>query len=350
MSTDALHLRSEPLSVGQHLILGCSPLAGIYASIPESQAFDTVKTALELGFLDLDTAPHYGLGLSELRLGRAVALHGGGRPVRLWSKVGRVMKPHAEVTAADEPFVERGNMPGNPGCIFPDSPSDVTPVLDYTGDGVRRSHGDSLRRLGVASLEGLRVHDAEDEARFAQAMAPGGGIDALVELRDAGVIKSVSLGMNDATYVLRMITGKPPGTFDSIMSAGAWNLIDQDGYELLVECQNRGIKVHNAGIFASGLLVGGSHYKYAPAPPEVLDRRERWAALAGKHGLPLPAVAIAFALSPAVVEKAAVGVKSSEEVRTNVEWLEAATKVPTALWAEAKALGLLAEHVPVPSA
>jgi len=342
-----LHLRTEPLSVGQHLILGCSPLAGIYDSIPESQAYDTVKAALELGFLDLDTAPHYGLGLSEARTGRAVAMHAGGRSVRLWTKVGRVLKPHAEVAAEDE--VERGNMPGSAGCIFPDSPTDVSPVLDYTGDGVRRSHADSLRRLGAGAVQGLRVHDAEDEERFAQAMAPGGGIDALVELRSKGAIKSVSLGMNDAAYVLRMLQGKPPGTFDSIMSAGSWNLIDQDGYDLMLECQRRGVKVHNAGIFASGLLVGGSYYKYAPATPEVLERRERWTQLAVKHGVSLPVVAVAFALMPAVVEKAAVGVKSAEEVRMNVEWLRAAPSVPAALWAEAKHLGLLAERVPVPS-
>lgn len=183
-TTHELHLRTEPLTVSQHLILGCSPLAGIYGSIPETQAVDTVKAALELGFLDLDTAPHYGLGLSETRLGRAVAAHGGGRPVRLWSKVGRVMKPHAEVTEEEEPRVERGNMPGNAGCIFPDSPADVTPVLDYTGEGVSRSHADSLKRLNAAAVHGLRVHDAEDEERVAQAMAPGGGIDKLVELRD----------------------------------------------------------------------------------------------------------------------------------------------------------------------
>jgi len=277
-----------------------------------------------------------------------VAAHGGGRAVRLWSKVGRVMKPHAEVTAEDEPRAERGNMPGAAGCIFPDSPTDVTPVLDYTGPGVRRSHADSLRRLGAATVHGLRVHDAEDEERFAQAMAPGGGIDALVELRSQGVITCVSLGMNDPKYVMRMITGKPPGTFDSIMSAGAWNLIDQDGYELMLECQRRGIKVHNAGIFASGLLVGGDYYKYEAAPAEVLERRRRWNELARQYGVPLPAVAIAFALSPAVVEKAAVGVKSAEEVRVNVQWLGAASTVPPALWAEAKVLGLLADFVPVP--
>ena len=281
---DALELRTEPLSVEKHLILGCSPLAGIYGSIPESQAFDTVKTALELGFRDFDTAPHYGLGLSERRLGAALEKHAGEtRDVRVWSKVGRVMKPHAEVTERDRAAgnVEEGNMPGHPGCIFPDAPTDVTPVLDYSAEGVRRSHADSLRRLGIRrEIFGLRVHDAEDAARFAAASAPAtGGVDALVEMRNAGIIEAVSLGMNDPSYVERMLREKPNGTFDSVMSAGAWNLIDQDGAGLMALCQARGVKIHNAGIFASGLLVGGDHYKYEKAPPEILARREKWAAL-----------------------------------------------------------------------
>lgn len=350
---DALELRTEPLSVEKHLILGCSPLAGIYGSIPESQAFDTVKTALELGFRDFDTAPHYGLGLSERRLGAALEKHAGEtRDVRVWSKVGRVMKPHAEVTERDRAAgnVEEGNMPGHPGCIFPDAPTDVTPVLDYSAEGVRRSHADSLRRLGIRrEIFGLRVHDAEDAARFAAASAPAtGGVDALVEMRNAGIIEAVSLGMNDPMYVERMLREKPNGTFDSVMSAGAWNLIDQDGAGLMALCQARGVKIHNAGIFASGLLVGGDHYKYEKAPPEILARREKWAALAKTHGVPLPAVAIAFALAPAVVEKAAVGVKSADEVRANVLWLEAAANVPKRLWEDAKAQGLLAADVPTP--
>jgi hypothetical protein len=136
-----------------------------------------------------------------------------------------------------------------------------------------------------------------------------GGVDALVEMRESGIIEAVSLGMNDPHYVKRMLLEKPNGTFDSVMSAGAWNLIDQDGLELMLLCQSRGVKIHNAGIFASGLLVGGDHYKYEKAPAEIIARREKWAALAEKHGVPLPAAAIAFALAPAVVEKAAVGVK-----------------------------------------
>lgn len=352
---DALALRDEPLSVEQHLILGCSPLAGIYHSIPETQAFDTVKAALDLGFRDFDTAPHYGLGLSEARLGKALERHARDAhgAVRLWSKVGRVTKPSADVTSADEPHVERGNVPGAPGCIFPDAPADVTPVLDYSGDGARRSYADSVSRLGIVAaqrgLHGLRVHDAEDEARYAAAVAEGGAVDALRELRNEHDIAAVSLGMNDPAYVLRMIAAKPAGTFDNVMIAGAWNLIDQDGLELLLSCQKRGIKVHNAGIFASGLLVGGDRYKYQPAPSGILVRRAKWQALAQSHGVPLPAVAIAFALAPAVVEKAAVGVQSPEEVRANAEWLAAAENVPPRLWREAKERGLLGNDIPTPT-
>tara|TARA_B110000977_G_scaffold127702_3_gene163171 strand:+ start:30986 stop:32164 length:1179 start_codon:yes stop_codon:yes gene_type:complete len=352
---DTLELRSEPLSVEKHLILGCSPLAGIYGSIPETQAFATVKTALDLGFRDFDTAPHYGLGLSESRLGKAIEMHAKEDThgsVRLWSKVGRVMKPSAEITSDDEPNIERGNIPGNPGCIFPDAPRDVKPVLDYSYSGVMTSYEHSVTRMGKATekygIHGLRVHDAEDDLRFNSAVADGGGVDALVELRTRGKIQAVSLGMNDPVYVKRMITEKPSGTFDSIMSAGTWNLIDQDGLDLMLECQKKGIKIHNAGIFASGLLVGGGYYKYEPAPVEILERRAQWQNLAAKHSIALPAVAIAFALAPAVVEKAAVGVKSPEEVTMNAEWLEMAGKVPKELWIEAKEMGLLGKDVPTP--
>ena len=353
-------MASATASLGSHpagrkltvddLILGCSPLAGIYASSTPERATETVRAALDAGFTRFDTAPHYGLGLSERRLGDALRECGADMSkTRVYTKVGRVMKPKDEVTASEkESVVEWGNVPGDPGCIFPDAPDDVLPVLDYTGPGFRRSHADSLARLGVESVDGLRIHDAEDEARYAQANA-GGGVAELVKLRDDGSIREVSLGMNDASFVRRMLEDNPPGTFDSVMMAGSWNLLDQDGEDVLAECERRGVAVHNAGIFASGLLVGGSHYKYAPAPPDIVERTERWRALASKHGVPLPAVAIAFACAPRVVTGCAVGVKSPEEVAQSVAWLADANAVPTRLWVDAKELGLLAPDVPTPS-
>ena len=121
------------------------------------------------------------------------------------------------------------------------------------------------------------------------------------------------------------------------------------GFELLCACQTLGVKVHNAGIFASGVLVGGGHYKYAHTPPHVTARVERWKALTAEFGVSLPAAAVAFALMPAVVSKAAVGVKSPEEATAAVTWLHDANRVPAALWTKAKAVGLLPHHVPTPS-
>ena len=238
------HPASRKLTV-ENLILGCSPLAGIYASSTPERATATVRTALEAGFTRFDTAPHYGLGLSERRLGDALRECGADMSTtRVYTKVGRVMKPTHTVTDAEKRGgkVEWGNVPGDPGCIFPDAPVDVLPVLDYTGPGFRRSHDDSLRRMGIDRVDGLRIHDAEDEARYAEAVN-GGGVAELVKLREAGFINEVSLGMNDAYFVQRMLHDNPAGTFDSVMMAGSWNLLDQDGGDVLLECQRRGVKV-----------------------------------------------------------------------------------------------------------
>ena len=326
------------------LVFGASPLAGIYEEMSEARAMETVAEAARAGFVKFDTAPHYGLGLSELRLGMGLREAGIEGAAKVYTKVGRVMKPREEVTSEDE--VEWGNVPGRDGCIFPGAPRDVLPVLDYSESGFVRSFEDSLRRLGLERIEGVRIHDAETPERFEGAMK---GARALRALRDAGRIGEVSLGMNDAKYVLRMIRESEPGTFDAIMMAGSWNLLDQDGLAVLLECQQRNIKVYNAGIFASGLLVGGSHYKYGPAPEEVKQRTERWKELAAKYSLPLPAVAMAFALAPEIVGSCAVGVKSPTEVSQNVAWLQDAKTVPAALWREAKETGLLAADVPVPA-
>ena len=339
-----------PLTVSD-LIFGASPLAGIYEATTYETARETVKAALDVGFTRFDTAPHYGLGLSERRLGDALRdLNADMTRVKVYTKVGRVMKPIDAVTEEEKRNgkVEWGNVPGDAGCIFPEAPTDVLPVLDYTAGGFERSHADSLSRLGIDRIEGLRIHDAETAERFEEAVR-GGGVRSLAALRDSGAVSEVSLGMNDASYIMRMLNENEPGTFDSVMMAGSWNLLDQDGLDVLLECQARGVAVHNAGIFASGLLVGGSHYKYAPAPPEIIDRVDRWRRLCAEHAVALPAVAIAFACAPRVVTLCAVGVKSPDEARQAARWLADARAVPGALWVDAVARGLLPKGLPLPS-
>lgn len=350
-SSTTLEARSAdtPLTVSD-LIFGASPLAGIYEATTYETARETVKAALDVGFTRFDTAPHYGLGLSERRLGQALAdLNADMTRIKVYTKVGRVMKPLDAVTEEEKQSgkVEWGNVPGDAGCIFPEAPTDVLPVLDYTADGFERSHADSLSRLGIDRIEGLRIHDAETTERFEDAMR-GGGVRALAALRDSGAISEVSLGMNDASYIMRMLNENEPGTFDSVMMAGSWNLLDQDGLDVLLECQTRGVAVHNAGIFASGLLVGGSHYKYGPAPPEILDRVDRWKRLCAEHDVTLPAAAIAFACAPSVVTLCAVGVKSPDEARQAARWLADAAAIPRQFWLDALDRALLRRGVPLP--
>merc|ERR1711936_1253491 len=124
----------------------------------------------------------------------------------------------------------------------------------------------------------------EDEERFREATTPGSAIDTMIELKRTGVIGEVSLGMNRSDFLHRYVARYPSGTFDNIMMAGCWNLVDQDGYELLLQCQKKGIKVTNVGIFASGLLVGSTHYKYdTTLPTHVVDKLDKWTSLCRQH-------------------------------------------------------------------
>jgi len=330
----------------EDVIIGCSSLAGMYQPIGEPVAMETIEAALDAGFVDYDTAPHYGLGLSEQRMGKGLKVHAKERPYRVWTKTGRIMKNMSDVKRGD--VIEHGNIPGTPGCIFVEADLNLRPVLDYTAIGMHLSYGDSKKRIGL-DIHGLRIHDADDAERLAQTLAqPDGGILGMVELRRRGLIKEVSLGMNEPAAILKVIRAFPPGTLDSVMVAGAWNLIDQDAAELLLECQIRGIRVHNAGIFASGLLVGGSTYKYGPPPPEVLRKTQAWRELCAEHNVALPVAAFAFASLLQVIQKVAVGVKSPKEVEQAAQWITATRDVPVQLWRDAKKRGLLTEAVPLP--
>jgi len=196
-----------------------------------------------------------------------------------------------------------------------------------------------LRLAPPVVLSGLRVHDPDTDARCSAALAQDGAVAELVRLRRAGAIADVSIGCWSLAHVRRMLRSCPRGTFDSVMIAGRWNLIDQSAHELLVECQQLGVRVHNASIFASGLLAGGTTYQNKEAPSEILQRAERWAALAAKYGSSLAAVALHFALLPDIVELVAIGMRSSAEVEQNVQLLS--ERIDPRLWAEAQRKGLL---------
>lgn len=331
------------------MILGCSGFAGMYAPIGDDIPINILVEAFEQGICQLDTAPHYGLGLGEERLGRALRTLGSEncKDFKIWSKVGRIICDVVDVT---DTKIDEGNIPGTSTCIFPETPSTRRAVFDYSEIGACKSHRDSLQRLNCSQVYGLRVHDCENEESFLATVDPrDGGLQALVKLREAGEIADVSIGVNNSDYALRILKDVPSGTLNSIMIAGCWNLLEQQSscLELLIKCQLRGIQVHIAGVFASGILVGGTTYRYSAASSDLIHKTLQWMELAQSYDVPLPAVAIAFALLPKCVEAIAVGVKSVEELRSVCAWMR--TSVPVQLFYDARARGLLESFVPLPS-
>ncbi|CAE8693678.1 unnamed protein product, partial [Polarella glacialis] len=177
------------------------------------------------------------------------------------------------------------------------------------------------------------------------------------QLRSEGVIQHVGLGMNCnrephqgvPEEILRLLRGSEPGTFDSALLAGGWNLLCQEGLSCFLECERLGVEVHVAGVFASGLLVSkGGTYAYRDAPAELVERTERWRALASRHNCSLPAVAIGFAALPRCVTRVVIGMANPQQVEQTMAWVKESGTVPCAVWAEAKELGLLSPATPVP--
>lgn len=318
---------------------GASGLGCLYEDVSEQASDSTFDAVVAAGITYVDTAPWYGAGLSESRVGNYFAntpLEG----LKISTKCGRIIKAVAEVDL-ENPRIDKGYFEG----FKTEKYHSNVPYHIYDREGILESFRQSCERLQVDKIHCLRLHDAENETRWSEATEKG-GVEAMLELRANGKIKEISLGFNSSEYLLKFIRKYPAGTFDNIMMAGCFNLIDQDGLELLQECQARGIKVTNVGIFASGILVGGKTYKYGPVPPEVESKVKAWQALADKHGITLGQLSMNFALLPDCVEAVAFGCKSPNRVQGNIDML--GKQVPSGLWQEAKDAGLIVAELPLP--
>lgn len=323
------------------LIFGGSTIGCLYKEVTEDQAKEALDEAIRCGITHFDTAPWYGAGLSETRLGKYLPKEVNGKKLIISTKSGRVIKEKSKITAQDR--VEKGYADG----FKTDKYHNNIPVAVYTREGILESVKQSKHRLQRDFIDCLRLHDAENEERYAEAVAPGAAIDTMVELKKKGEIGEVSLGMNSSEFLFRFVKKYPRGTFDNIMMAGCWNLIDQDGYDLLVECQKKNIKVTNVGIFASGLLVGSTNYKYdSKIPQEVKEKVDKWCALADKYGVKMTTLALQFAFVPDVVENVAIGIRDAGKSRANAALFDkSATAVPLELWKEAQNQGLIRKEV-----
>jgi D-threo-aldose 1-dehydrogenase len=309
---------------------GGAPIGNLYHAVDEQTAAGAVNAAWRAGVRFFDTAPHYGLGLSERRLGRALAARPRAGYV-LSTKVGRVLVPLAGGAGRDpEGF---------------DVPATHRREWDFSAAGVRRSLASSLERLGLDRVDVALLHDPDDHWRQAVEEA----YPALHELRAAGTVGAIGAGMNQWRMLADLVRHTD---LDAVLLAGRYTLLDQSALDgLLPLCATRGVSVIAAGVFNSGLLATatpqpGGTYDYAPGPPVVIERARRIAAVCGRHGVALPQAALAFPAAHPAVASVLVGMRSPAEVARNAAL--AAQPVPAELWAELVGEGLLRPDAPTP--
>ncbi|MGW7299914.1 aldo/keto reductase [Streptomyces sp. NPDC054829] len=294
--------------------LGAAALGNLYTEVTEEEAHAAVDAAWEAGIRYFDTAPHYGLGLSERRLGTALR----DRPreqYRISTKVGRRLEPSA-----------RGGDDRAHGFAVP---ATHHRVWDFTADGIRRTLDAGLERLGLDRVDLVYLHDPDDHAEVAFRE----GYPALERLRSEGVVGAIGAGMNQAGMLTRFVRDTD---VDTVLCAGRYTLLDRTALdELLPAAQERGVSVVIGGPFNSGLLADpgpGATYNYTRAPAELVDRALRMRRLAERHGISLRAAALAFCASHPAVTDVLVGARSAAEVRDCAE--QFATPVPDAFWQE----------------
>jgi D-threo-aldose 1-dehydrogenase len=318
-----MNVRQIPLgSTGvrvSEMVFGGAPIGGLYRPVRDDQAAAALEAAWAAGIRAFDTAPHYGAGLSEQRLGRFLA----GRPrdeFVLSTKVGRRLVPAT------------GDVEGAEG--FYGTPK-LARVRDYSRDGTLAALEGSLRRLGTDRVDIALIHDPDDHAE----QALDGAYAALDQLRSEGTIRAVGVGMNQAPLLEWFVERTD---LDCVLVAGRYSLLDTAAARgLFPACRRRGLPVLAAGVFNSGILAApcpGATYDYAPAPAALLDRAQRIRAVCARYGVPIGAAAIQFVLRHPAVTAVVVGARDAAEVIEDVGYLTMA--VPAELFDE-----LAAEHL-----
>jgi D-threo-aldose 1-dehydrogenase len=327
---------------GLRLGLGGAPLGNLFAPVSDADVRGLLDAAWASGCRSFDTAPHYGHGLSERRLGDALRPRERSSFV-LSSKVGRLLTPSAHV-----PLEQHGYVGGLP----------FVQHWDYSAAGVRRSVEDSLQRLGLARIDVAFVHDCDaathgDAAAAVRRQVCDETLPALQALRREGLIGAVGLGVNDVQVVLDVLRH---ADLDALMLAGRYSLLDQSALPVLwPACRARGVHVALGGVFNSGLLASGTRadsgagaarFDYAPAARPWLERTARIEAVCEAHAVTLRAAALQFALAHPAVELVMLGARSADEWDDAIAM--AAAPIPPPFWADLRRAGLLPDEAPTP--
>jgi D-threo-aldose 1-dehydrogenase len=301
------------------LSLGTAPLAGLFTSVKDDESDALIHTAFGAGINYFDTAPLYGHGSAEIRLGRI--LKTSKAPYVLETKVGRILK---HVEAAE------------PVPWFPDADPHIEPVFDYSRDGILRSIDDSLERMGVDHIDIALMHDCENHSDEAIDNA----YPVLANLRDQGIIKAVGVGLNFVDVAMKIMKAVD---LDIALIAGRYTLLDQSaGAALLDYALERQVDITIGGVFNSGVLADpkpGATFEYLPASDEIIKKAQDIRAFLTERGIPLTAAALQFPLRHPAVTSVLTGSRSSAELLANIADFDRA--LPENIWTELEDAGLI---------
>ncbi|RTM13955.1 MAG: aldo/keto reductase [Bradyrhizobiaceae bacterium] len=307
--------------------LGSAPLGGLFSPVSDADAEATIARAWSAGVRFFDTAPLYGFGLAERRLGAFLRQQKRDSYV-ISTKVGRLLRAPNDGTAEDEHYK------GTPR---------ERPVFDFSYDGVMRSVEESLGRLGLDRVDVLLVHDPDDH--YDEAVS--GAFRALQRLRENGTVKAIGAGMNQSEMLVRFAEAVP---VDCFLLAGRYTLLDQGALDALFPlCTAKSIGILLGGIYNSGILANphtGAKFNYQDADASLVARVLELDALCRKHGTELKAAALQFCMSNPAVTVAVMGARNAAEVSDNIAMSE--KPVPATFWQELRARNLVDARAPLP--
>ncbi|MFG1709502.1 aldo/keto reductase [Nonomuraea sp. M3C6] len=322
---------------------GSAPLGNMYRAVPEEEAIATVRAAWEHGIRYFDTAPFYGAGLAEMRLGHVLAAHPRDEFV-LSTKVGRIILDEIEDPATRD-LGEKGGLfeHGRPNKI----------VYDYSADGVLRSIEDSLKRLGTDRIDIAWVHDVSQDfhgdhwlAVYDQART--GAFRALQRLREEGVIKGWGLGVNRVEPP-ELTLGLDEPRPDAFLLAGRYTLLDHRRalQRLMPEAAEQHVDIVIGGPYNSGVTAGGDHFEYQPAPGEVVAKVDRIKAVCARYDVSVKAAALQFSLAHPAARAAIPGSTKPAHVAEDVAAIS--EQIPAEFWTALRQERLIAPDAPVPT-
>ncbi|MFL5251793.1 MAG: aldo/keto reductase [Rhodopila sp.] len=314
--------------------LGTATLGGSRFKVTQEEGQAIVSAAWDAGVRYFDTAPYYGVGAAEHRVGDTLRDHDRDDWV-LSTKVGRLLRPKTDTA------------PSPDGRL---SPLPFSVVYEYSYDGIMRSVEDSYQRLGLARIDILYVHDIgvyqhgrEANTRHFKVLRDS-GYKALEELKRNGTVSAIGIGVNEKEVLIDALGF---GDWDAFLLAGRYTLLEQGPLEDLIPlCQQRGTSLVIGGPLNSGILAGRDTWNYEKAPPEIAERVRRIEAVCQAHNVPLPAAALQFPLAHPVVASVIPGPRNVAEFQENLKLFT--MKIPAGLWSDLRAQGLLHPDAPVP--